>query len=115
MSLLMNINEKKFDTNDNEDNPTNKEEKKKVKSESELKQEERFFKLLNSCLLGFKDKIRIMKRSYENDTIKIYIEILKNGEKELIHLKNATFYSHDELIDNLISKFTKIVKTHHLN
>ncbi len=115
MSLLMNINENKFDTNENEENPTNTEDKKEVKSELELKQEERYFKLINTCMLGYKDKLRIMKRSYEKDTIKIYVEILKNSEKELIHLKNATFYSHDELIDNLKNKFTKIVKTHHLN
>lgn len=94
--------------NDNED----KENKKEVKSPIDLKKEEKYFKLVNNCLLGFKDKLRVMKRAYENDTIKLYIEILSNGEKELIHLKNVTFYSHDELIDTLINKFNKLINTH---
>lgn len=108
MDLIMDIEEKKSNEENNESN-------KELKSELQIKKEENYFKIINNCLLGFKDKIRIMKRNYEKDTIKIYIEILKNGDKELIHLKNASFYSHDELMQNLINKFNKIVKTHHID
>ena len=104
MSLLT-VNKGKINkTNNNEENSKNEEKVNKVveKSEAELKKEEKYFKLVDNCLLTFKDKLRIMKRNYENDTIKIFIEVLKNGEKELIHLKNVMFYTHDELINNLI-------------
>lgn len=115
MSLLMTNNEKIYNVNNNEENPIDNEKDKNIeKNENELKKQEKYFKLVDNCLLGFKDKLRIMKRNYENDTIKIFVEVLKNGEKELIHLKNATFYTHDELIDNLKKKFNKIVKTHHI-
>jgi hypothetical protein len=99
--------------NNNESQNNNEKDNNIEKNELQAKIAEKYFKLVDNCLLGFKDKIRIMKRSYENDTIKIFIEILKNGEKELIHLKNAMFYTNDEIIDNLINKFNKIVKTHH--
>lgn len=103
-----------YNGNQNDKNNDNKEENvNKIKSPLELKKEEKYFKLVNNCLLGYKDKIRVMKRAYENDTIKLFIEILINGEKELIHLKNVTFYSHDELIDTLKGKFNKLVKTHY--
>ena len=110
--------EKSLNQNDNQNYKNNdKEDKenKKEKSPIELKKEEKYFKLVNNCLLGFKDKLRVMKRAYENDTIKLFIEILSDGEKELIHLKNVTFYSHDELIDLLVNKFSKLVKTHNPN
>ena len=108
--------DKMNNANNNEENSINDEKNKNIeKNEIELKKQEKYFKLVDNCLLGFKDKLRLMKRNYENDTIKIFIEVLKNGEKELIHLKNAMFYTHDELIDNLIKKFNKIVKTHHLH
>lgn len=116
MRLLMLEKEEYKSLNQNDKNNDNKEDKeniKEIKSPLELKKEEKYFKLVNNCLLAYKDKIRVMKRAYENDTIKLFIEILINGEKELIHLKNVTFYSHDELIDTLKGKFNKLIKTHY--
>ena len=114
MSLLMANKDKINSINNNEESPIdNEKDKREEKSESELRKEEKYYKLVDNCLLGFKDKLRIMKRNYENDTIKILVEVLKNGEKELIHLKSAMFYSHDELIDTLIKKFNKIIKSYH--
>ena len=115
MSLLMSNKEEMNKTNNvDESQNSNDKENKIEKDELQSKIAEKYYKLVDNCLLGFKDKLRIMKRNYENDTIKIFIEVLKNGEKELIYLKNAMFYTNDEIIDTLISKFNKIVKAHHI-
>ena len=75
------------------------------------KTEEKYYKLIGYCLTNFKEKLRLMKYAYENNTLKIIIEVIKNNRQEFIVLKNASVFNNQELMDQIIKKFKNILKS----
>lgn len=73
--------------------------------------EEKYYKLTGYCLTNFKEKLRLMKYAYENNTLKIIIEVIKNNRQEFIILKNVSVFNNEELMDQIIKKFKNILKS----
>ncbi|MCG8570835.1 MAG: hypothetical protein MJB14_11915 [Spirochaetes bacterium] len=78
--------------------------------EKKTLEEEKYLKVIGCSFSFFKNRIRLLYSAFEDNVIKLIVEVVDTQQTEIIHLKNFQFFTYDELIDDLTEKLHKLLK-----